>query len=61
MPRLHFSRSEFDRRLAAARASLDREALDGLVLFRQDSMYYLTGYDTSGYTMLRTFGANYLI
>ena len=53
MPRLHFSRSEFDRRLVAARASLDREALDGLVLFRQDSMYYLTGYDTSGYTMFQ--------
>ena len=53
MPRLHFSRSEFDLRLAAARASLDREALDGLVLFRQDSMYYLTGYDTSGYTMFQ--------
>ena len=53
MPRLHFSRSEFDRRLAAAGASLDREALDGLVLFRQDSMYYLTGYDTSGYTMFQ--------
>ena len=27
--------------------------LDGLVLFRQDSMYYLTGYDTSGYTMFQ--------
>ena len=53
MPHLHFSRPEFDRRLAAARASLDRDGLDGLVLFRQDSMYYLTGYDTSGYTMFQ--------
>ena len=55
MPTLHFSRPEFDRRLAAARASLEREGLDGLVLFRQDSMYWLTGYDASlaacGYTM----------
>ena len=53
MPRLHFSRAEFDRRLAAARAGLEREGLDGLVLFRQDSMFYLTGYDTSGYTMFQ--------
>ena len=53
MPTLHFSRPEFDRRLAAARASLAREGLDGLVLFRQDSMYWLTGYDTSGYTMFQ--------
>jgi Xaa-Pro dipeptidase len=27
--------------------------LDGLVLFRQESMYYLTGYDTSGYSMFQ--------
>ena len=53
MPHLHFSRPEFDRRLAAARASLEREGFDGIVLFRQDSMYYLTGYDTSGYTMFQ--------
>ena len=53
MPHLHFSRHEFDRRLAAARASLVREGFDGLVMFRQDSMYYLTGYDTSGYTMFQ--------
>ena len=53
MPHLHFTRPEFDRRLAAARASLERDGLDGLVLFRQDSMYWLTGYDTSGYTMFQ--------
>ena len=27
--------------------------LDGLVLFRQESMFYLTGYDTSGYSMFQ--------
>ena len=53
MPLLHFSRNEFDRRLAEARAAMEREGLDGLVLFRQDSMYYLTGYDTSGYSMFQ--------
>ncbi len=53
MPLLHFSRNEFDLRLAEARAAMEREGLDGLVLFRQDSMYYLTGYDTSGYSMFQ--------
>ena len=32
---------------------MERDGLDGLVLFRQDSMYYLTGYDTSGYSMFQ--------
>jgi len=27
--------------------------LDGLLIFRQESMYYLTGYDTSGYSMFQ--------
>ena len=27
--------------------------LDGLILFRQESMFYLTGYDTSGYSMFQ--------
>jgi Xaa-Pro dipeptidase len=27
--------------------------LDGLLIFRQESMYYLTGYDTAGYTMFQ--------
>ncbi len=53
MPLLHFSRHEFDRRLARARAAMEHDGLDGLVLFRQDSMYYLTGYDTSGYSMFQ--------
>ena len=53
MPRLHFAREEFDGRIQAACASMSEQGLDGLVLFRQDSMYYLTGYDTSGYTMFQ--------
>ncbi len=27
--------------------------LDGVILFRQESMFYLTGYDTSGYSMFQ--------
>ena len=53
MPTLHFTREEFDRRVRSACRSMAEQNLDGLVLFRQDSMYYLTGYDTSGYTMFQ--------
>ena len=50
---LQFEREEYDARLAQARTRLSAEGLDGLVLFRQESMYYLTGYDTSGYSMFQ--------
>ena len=53
MPVLHFSQAEYDRRLRAVLHSMGDAGLDGLVLFRQESMYYLTGYDTSGYTMFQ--------
>src|SRR5215468_3771876 len=46
---LHFSNDEFDRRQAACRAELAARDLDALLIFKQESMYYLTGYDTSGY------------
>lgn len=46
---LHFERAEYDRRIAAVRAAMAREGLDGLLLFQQESMYYLTGYDTFGF------------
>jgi Xaa-Pro dipeptidase len=36
-------------RRAAACAALKARGLDALLMFRQESMYYLTGYDTFGY------------
>ena len=53
MPVLHFPQTEYDRRRRAVLQSMDAQGLDGLVLFRQESMYYLSGYDTSGYTMFQ--------
>lgn len=50
---LHFSREEFKRRQKAACREMARQGLDGLLIFRQESMYYLTGYDTSGYSMFQ--------
>ena len=50
---LHFRTKELaDRRRRACRAMIAR-GLDGLLLFRQESMYYLIGYDTSGYSMFQ--------
>lgn len=50
---LHFSRAEFAARQEAARAALRREGLDAIVLFAQESLYYLTGFDSSGYVFFQ--------
>ncbi len=46
---LHFSAEELQSRRDAVCRSLRERGLDGLLMFRQESMYYLTGYDTFGY------------
>ncbi len=45
---LHFTRDEFAARQRRACAEMASAGLDGLLIFRQESMYWLTGYDTSG-------------
>src|SRR5215467_606140 len=50
---LHFSRDELAERRRHAGQEMTRQGLDGLLIFRQESMYYLTGYDTSGYSMFQ--------
>jgi Xaa-Pro dipeptidase len=46
---LHFSPDEFARRRERACAALAGRGLDGLLMFNQASMHWLTGYDTFGY------------
>ncbi len=46
---LHFEKSEFSARRAAVTRLLESRNLDGILMFKQESMYYLTGYDTFGY------------
>ncbi len=46
---LHFNRAEYDRRIKATIAAMEKQGLDGLLMFQQESMYYLTGYDTFGF------------
>src|SRR5207249_2365427 len=50
---LHFTKQELAQRRRAACREMARQGLDGLLIFRQESMYYLTGYDTSGYSMFQ--------
>jgi Xaa-Pro dipeptidase len=50
---LHFTREEFAARQRRAREEMAKAGLFGLLIFRQESMYYLTGYDTAGYSMFQ--------
>ena len=46
---LHFTDTEFADRKARLLASMQAANIDALLMFRQESMYWLTGYDTFGY------------
>ncbi len=46
---LHFTAAEFARRRQALLAAMTAERLDALFLFQQESMFWLTGYDTFGF------------
>jgi Xaa-Pro dipeptidase len=50
---LHFTREEFMARRRRTCEEMAKAGLDGLLIFRQESMYWLTGYDTSGYSMFQ--------
>ncbi len=50
---IHFTRDEFAARRAQAMAELQRRGLGALLMFRQESMYWLTGYDTFGYVFFQ--------
>ena len=46
---LHFEPSEYQARIERTIKTLEENGLDGLLMFHQESMYYLTGYDTFGF------------
>ena len=46
---LHFEPSEYRQRITAAISAMQKANLDGLLMFQQESMYYLTGYDSFGF------------
>lgn len=50
---IHFTTQEFERRKRLTLEKMNNAGLDGLLMFRQESMYYLTGYDTFGYVFFQ--------
>ena len=50
---LHFSEEELAARRAKTCHLMEEAGLDGLLIFRQESMFYLTGYDTFGYCFVQ--------
>lgn len=51
---LHFSKDEFASRMELLKVRMKEEKLDALLIFAQESMYWLTGYDTFGYCFFQT-------
>ena len=50
---IHFTKKEFNERKLKAIQKLKDENLDALLLFKQESMYWLTGYDTFGFVFFQ--------
>ena len=51
---IHFTAEELAGRRHAAMTEMKRRKLDALLMFRQESMFYLTGYDTFGYVFFQS-------
>ena len=51
---LWFDIEEFLNRQSNLKSVMETNNLDGMLLFKQESMYYLTGYDTDGFVLFQT-------
>ena len=51
---VHFTKEEFKKRKLAVLQSMKEQNLDALLIFKQESMYWLTGYDTFGYVFFQS-------
>ena len=51
---LHFSDIEFSNRKSKVIQRMKDQNIDALLMFRQESMYWLTGYDTFGYVFFQS-------
>ena len=49
----HFTKEEFKDRQSRVIKELEKQGLDALLMFRQESMYWLTGYDTFGFVFFQ--------
>jgi Xaa-Pro dipeptidase len=50
---IHFTKEEFKERQSRVIEELKKQGLDALLMFRQESMYWLTGYDTFGFVFFQ--------
>ena len=50
---IHFTKEEFKERQSRVIKELKNQGLDALLMFRQESMYGLTGYDTFGFVFFQ--------
>ena len=50
---IHFTKEEFAERKSKVVKELKKQRLDALLMFRQESMYWLTGYDTFGFVFFQ--------
>ena len=53
-PYIHFSREEFSSRQNRTRKLLQELELDGLLIFKIEDMYWLTGYESDGFCIFGT-------
>jgi len=51
---LFFTKEEFSSRKTKVLKSMKEQNIDALLMFRQESMYWLTGYDTFGFVFFQT-------
>jgi len=50
---LHFTETEYKNREKKVIESMKKNNLDAILIFKQESMYWLTGYDTFGYVFFQ--------
>jgi Xaa-Pro dipeptidase len=50
---IHFTKEEFKERQSRVIKELKNQGLNALLMFRQESMYWLTGYDTFGFVFFQ--------
>ena len=51
---LHFSKEEFSLRKSKVINSMKEQNINALLMFKQESMYWLTGYDSFGFVFFQT-------
>ena len=50
---IYFTKNEFSERKSKVIEELKKQDLNALLMFRQESMYWLTGYDTFGFVFFQ--------